>query len=213
MNDEERVLEVINQLKEEYPNANGTELKYSSPVQLLVATILSAQSTDTTINKITTKLFKRYKSPEDFATAGREEIEELIYSSGFFRNKAKWIQECCKKLIEDYDSEVPQDIDELTKLKGVGRKTANVVLSEAFGIYQGIAVDTHVMRLTKRLEFSNENVREKIERDLMDLVPKDLWYKYTNLLIAHGRRICEARNPKCSECIISELCPSAFKFE
>jgi len=158
MNDEERVLKVLGQLEEEYPNANGTNLEYDSPVQLLVATILSAQSTDATVNKITTKLFKEFKEPEDFADADREKLEELIYSSGVFRNKAKWIQECCKKLVEDYNSEIPRDIDELTKLDGVGRKTANVVLSEAFGVYQGIAVDTHVMRLTKRLEFSNENV-------------------------------------------------------
>lgn len=213
MKNEEKAVEILDRFKEEYPEATGTELGYENPLQLLVATILSAQSTDVTVNKITPELFKKYETAEDFAEADREEIEDLIYSSGYFRNKAKWIQKCCKKLVNDYDSEVPRDIEELTKLPGVGRKTANVVLSDAFGMNQGIAVDTHVMRLTKRLELSSKKSRESIERDLMDLLPTDRWHDYTNLLIAHGRQVCDAKKPKCGKCVVSDLCPSAFSFD
>lgn len=213
MKKEKRVDKIFKRLREEYPEPNGTEINYENPVQLLVATILSAQSTDETTNEITSKLFREYKTVEDFANAEREELEELIYSSGFYRNKAKWIQESCQKLVEDFGGEVPRDIDELIELKGVGRKTANIVLSDAFGINQGIAVDTHVMRLSKRLSLSEEDYREKIESDLMDLIPQEDWYNFSTLLIKHGRRICESRNPDCEGCIISDLCPSAFSFD
>lgn len=213
MKNEEKAVEILERLEEEYPEATGTELGYENPLQLLVATILSAQSTDVTVNKITPELFKKYETAEDFAEADREEIENLIYSSGYFRNKTQWIQKCCKKLVNDYDSKVPRDIEELTKLPGVGRKTANVVLSDAFEINQGIAIDTHVMRLTKRLELSSKKSRESIERDLMDLLPADRWHDYTNLLIAHGRQVCDAKKPKCGKCVVSDLCPSAFSFD
>ncbi len=208
-----RLEKILNLLRKEYPEADGTDLSYENPVQLLVATILSAQSTDETVNKITPELFKKYKTAKDFANANREDLEKLIYSSGFYRNKAKWIQKSCKMIVDKYNSKIPEDIDELTKLKGVGRKTANVVLSEVFNMKQGIAVDTHVMRLSKRLKFTEKEERNKIERELMNLVPRESWYEYTNLLIAHGRSICEARNPKCRKCIISEYCPSAFEFD
>lgn len=213
MEDVERLSKVLDRLRQEYQNFHGTALEYDNPLQLLIATILSAQSTDDTVNKIVPKLFERYKTAADFAKADRDELEEIIYSSGYYRNKAKWIQLSCKKLIEDYDSEVPSDIEELTKLPGVGRKTANIVLSNAFDVNQGIAVDTHVMRLTKRLEFSNEKSREKIELGLMELVPRERWDEYTDLLISHGRRVCEARNPNCAECVVKDLCPSAFTFD
>ncbi len=213
MDDRKRIQKVMTRLRREYPDADGTSLRYDNPLQLLVATILSAQSTDETVNKITEDLFEKYEMCEDFAEAEREELERMIYSSGFYRNKAKWIQECCRKLSKDYDSEVPRDMEELTKLKGVGRKTANVVLSEAFQINEGIAIDTHVMRLTKRLDFTEEEKREKMEKELMDLLPREDWYDYTNLLISHGREICEAKNPKCKKCTISDLCPSAFHFD
>lgn len=209
----DRVTEILDRLKEEYPDATDTELKYETPFQLLVATILSAQSTDEMVNEITPELFEKYEGVEDFAEADREELEEAIFSSGYYRNKAKWIQESSKMLVEEYNSEVPREIDEMVKLPGVGRKTANIVLSDAFGIEQGIPVDTHVMRLTGRLEFSKKDYRDKIENELMDLVPKERWYECATLLITHGRRICEARNPECGECVIGDLCPSAFSFD
>lgn len=213
MDDEERVLEVLKKLREEYPETHGTALSYDNPIQLLIATILSAQSTDETVNKITPKLFKRYKTVEDFAEADRQELEKIIFSSGYFRNKAKWIQKASKKLVTDYDSEVPKDIEKLTDLPGVGRKTANVVLSKAFGITQGVVVDTHVQRLSRRLGFSSAKNPQKIEKDLMELLPKNLWDEFSTLLIRHGRKVCDALNPRCKYCIISSLCPSAFTFD
>lgn len=210
MNEEKRANEIINRLHEEYPDANGSSLNYDSPIQLLVATILSAQSTDVKVNEITSKLFKRFKSVKDLAEADREELENLIYSSGYYKNKAKWIQEASKRIVKEHDSEVPQEMDDLVKLKGVGRKTANIVLSDSFGINRGIPVDTHVKRITKRLGFSELKNRNKMERELMDLIPQDRWYEYSTLLVFHGRRICKARKPECNKCIINDLCPSAF---
>lgn len=182
MDEEERLKKIIDRLRKEYPEAHGSSLNYDSPLQLLVATILSAQSTDEKVNEITSELFERFSSAEDFAEADREELESLIYSSGYYRNKAKWIQEACEKIVKDYDSEVPREIEELVKLKGVGRKTASIVLSDAFGINQGVPVDTHVKRLTKRLGFSEAGNRDKIERKLMDLIPRGRWYEYATLL-------------------------------
>lgn len=210
MDEEKRSRKILNRLREEYPEVWDSSLNYDSPLQLLVATILSAQSTDVKINEITSELFERFSSAEDFAEADREELESLIYSSGYYRNKAKWIQEACEKIVKDYDSEVPREIEELVKLKGVGRKTANIVLSDAFGINQGVPVDTHVKRLTERLGFSKEENRDKIERKLMDLIPRDRWYEYSTLLVTHGRKICTARKPECIECVINDLCPTAF---
>ncbi|MFQ5758765.1 MAG: endonuclease III [Candidatus Bathyarchaeia archaeon] len=212
MKPRENVLKIIELLREEYPDVKGTALNYNTPLELLVATILAAQCTDKTVNKVTKQLFKKYKTAEDYANADFEELEEDIKPSGFYRVKAKRLKECCKTLAEEYNSEVPRNIDELTKLPGVARKTANLVLSNAFGSSQGIAMDTHVRRLSKRLGLSEEKQIDKMERDLMELIPKEKWFDFTYLIVAHGRNVCTARNPKCGECVLKELCPSAFTF-
>jgi endonuclease-3 len=207
-----RSQEILELLREKYPHAEGTALNYSNTLELLVATILSAQCTDAKVNEVTQTLFDKYKTAEDYAEADLKGLQEIIKPTGFYRNKAKFIKESAKKLVEDFNSEVPPSMDELTKLHGVARKTANIVLSNAFGINEGVAVDTHVMRLSKRLGFTNNKDRDKIEKDLMNLFPKEQWSQLTDLLIAHGRNICEARNPKCQECPANHLCPSAFTF-
>jgi endonuclease-3 len=209
----ERAEEIIKRLEEEYPDVEGTALKYDSPLDLLVATILSAQSTDEQINDITKNLFKKYKSAEDYANVSREELEEDIKSSGFYHRKAEYIQESAKKIVDEYGGKVPDNMEDLLKLKGVARKTANIVLAGAFDKVKGIAVDTHVFRLAKRLGLTEEKKnRDKVEKDLMDLLPKDKWFSANYLLIAHGRAICTARNPKCAECLLNDICPSAFTF-
>ena len=209
----ERAEEIIKRLEEEYPDVEGTALKYDSPLDLLVATILSAQSTDEQINDITKNLFKKYKSAEDYANVSREELEEDIKSSGFYHRKAEYIQESAKKIVDEYGGKVPDNMEDLLKLKGVARKTANIVLAGAFDKVKGIAVDTHVFRLAKRLGLTEEKKnRDKVEKDLMDLLPKDTWFSANYLLIAHGRAICTARNPKCAECLLNDICPSAFTF-
>lgn len=213
MSDSERASKILKRLREEYPKAEGTSLEYETPMQLLVATILSAQSTDERTNQITSELFEEHESPADFAGMGRKELEEAIYSSGFYHNKAKWIQETAKKIVEDFDCEIPDDMESLTELTGVGRKTANIVLSEAFGKIEGVPVDTHVKRLSGRLGLSQEKNRGRIEEDLMELLPRERWYEFSTLLISHGRSICTARNPDCDKCIIDDLCPSAGTFE
>jgi endonuclease-3 len=194
-------------LEREYPNAR-VALKHKNPFQLLIATILSAQSTDVQINKIAKKLFKKYNGPIDFVKKPIEEIENDIRSSGFYRNKAKNIQNSCRILMEDFNSEVPQTMEELTTLPGVARKTANIVLSGGFGIIDGIPVDTHVKRLSKRLGLTQNTDPVKIERDLMELVPKEDWFHISNLLIWHGRRVCDARRPLHDKCVLYHLCPS-----
>jgi endonuclease-3 len=165
------------------------------------------------VNGVTEVLFEKYKTAQEYAEADLKELQEIIKPTGFYRNKAKFIKRSAQKLVEDFNSEVPRSIDELTQLYGVARKTANIVLSNAFGINQGVAVDTHVMRLSKRLGFTNQKDREKIEQDLMDLFPKKQWFELTDLLIAHGRNICMARKPRCESCPINHLCPSAFTFD
>lgn len=211
MTDEE-AQQIITLLKKEYPNVGGTALEYDNALELLVATILSAQCTDDRVNKVTKTLFKEYKTAEDYANADLDELQEIIRPTGFYRRKSKYIKQAAKKLVEEFDSEVPRSIEELTELTGVARKTANIVLSNAFGINQGIAVDTHVMRLSERLGFTEEKNRDKIEKDLMNLFPKNQWFEVTNLLIAHGRNICTARNPQCEDCTVNKVCPSAFTF-
>ena len=213
MKENERVQEILKFLRKEYPNVEGTALKYSTPLELLVATILSAQCTDERVNEVTRVLFDKYKTAKDYAEADLEELEEIIKPTGFYRNKAKFIKESAKTLVEDFNTEVPRSIEQLTKLRGVARKTANIVLSNAFGINEGIAVDTHVMRLSKRLGFTQEEDRAKIEKDLMSIFPRNQWFELTNLLIAHGRNTCVARKPKCGECLVNNLCPSAFTFD
>lgn len=181
-------------------------LEHQNPLQLVVATILSAQCTDERVNKVTPALFKRYKTARDFASSNPTELEELVRSTGFYRNKSKSIRGMAQKLVEKYDGQVPQTMEALLELPGVARKTANVVLGTAFGLSAGVVVDTHVMRLSGRLGLSKEKTPEKIERDLMKIVPRNLWIWVSHALITHGRRICRARNPQCSVCPVKKLC-------
>jgi endonuclease-3 len=206
-----RALKVIELLEKEYSNAE-IALEYTNPLELLIATILSAQATDEQINAITPKLFKKYKTAEDYANADLTELEQDIKSSGFYHNKAKNIKNCCKTLVEKFHSKVPKKMDELLELPGVGRKTANIVLANAFGIVEGVAVDTHVGRLAQRLGLSESGDPNKIEADLMKLVPKDKWMRITDLLIFHGRKICTAKKPNCARCVLNKICPCAFAF-
>ncbi|UCE95538.1 MAG: endonuclease III [Candidatus Bathyarchaeota archaeon] len=211
MDDKERVQEIIKLLSKEHPDAK-IALQYIDPLELLVATILSAQSTDKIVNKVTKKLFKKYVKVEDYANIDLKELENDIKSTGFYRNKAKYLKKMAQMLVNDFNSNVPNSMDELTKLPGVARKTANVVLSNAFGIIEGIAVDTHVKRLAQRLKLTTKKDPNKIEKDLMELVPKRQWQNLSDLFIFHGRRVCKARNPNCKECCMNKLCPSAFSF-
>jgi endonuclease-3 len=207
-----RVLKIIELLEKAHSDAK-TALNYTNPLELLVATILSAQCTDKRVNIVTKVLFKKYRTVEDYANAELEKLEEEIRSTGFYRNKARNIKKCCQILVQNFESQVPKTMEEMLELPGVARKTANIVLSNAYGVVEGIAVDTHVRRLAKRLGLSEHENPNKIERDLMEIVPKTYWKRITDLLIFHGRRICEARKPKCSQCILNKLCPSAFTFD
>jgi endonuclease-3 len=195
-------------LKATFPDAH-CELDYQNPYQLLVATILSAQCTDVRVNLVTPALFARFPSPEALAAASLAEVEELIRSTGFFRNKAKSLIGMARGLVADHDGEVPRTMAELRPLPGVGRKTANVVLGNAFGINEGVTVDTHVKRIAGLLKLTRETDPEKVERDLMALIPREDWTLVSHLLIWHGRRTCIARRPKCGECVLAGLCPSA----
>jgi len=207
-----RVLKIIELLEKAHSDAK-TALDYTNPLELLVATILSAQCTDKRVNIVTKALFKKYKKAEDYANAELEELEEEIRSTGFYRNKARNIKKCCQTLVQKFASQVPRTMEEMLELPGVARKTANIVLSNAYGVVEGIAVDTHVRRLARRLGLSEHENPNKIEGDLMEIVPKTNWKTITDLLIFHGRRICEARKPKCNICILNKLCPSAFTFD
>jgi len=211
MEGKERVQEIIKLLEKEYPDAK-IALHYRNPLELLVATVLSAQSTDRTVNEVTKSLFKKYKTAKDYANVDLKELEKDIKSTGFYRNKAKYLKRMGRMLAERFDFKVPKTMEELITLPGVARKTANIVLSNAFNVIEGIAVDTHVKRLAQRLGLSNNKDPNKIEKDLTTLVPKAQWPKLTDLLIFHGRRICTARKPNCKGCIINQLCPSAFTF-
>ena len=203
---------IIILLEKEYPETSGTSLNWRTPLDLLVATILSAQSTDEQINKVTSTLFEKYSSAADYADASREQLENDVRSSGFFRRKANAIQEACRVIVEVHGGEVPSNMEELTSLKGVARKTANIVLGNAFDIIEGIAVDTHVWRLSHRLGLSDKKNRDKIERDLMEVFPMEKWLAVNYLLIEHGRTVCNAKKPDCEVCVLSEFCPSAFTF-
>jgi endonuclease III len=202
---------IIKILKKEYPGAK-IALKFKNAWQLLVATILSAQCTDVRVNKVTPDLFKKYRSVSDFAGAGLEEFEKDIYSTGFYKNKAKSIIGSAKKVLEEFNGAVPGTMEALTSLPGVGRKTANVILSSGFGISAGIVVDTHVIRISRLLGLTKNTDPEKIEQDLMRVVPRRDWAVFSHLIILHGRKICIARRPLCSLCRINKLCPAAFKF-
>jgi endonuclease-3 len=203
-----RTREIIRRLKRAYPDAK-TALNHSNPFELLIATILSAQSTDVRVNIVTADLFRKYKKPEDYLKVSAHELEKDIHSTGFFRNKTKSIQGTAKLLTEQFGGEVPHTMDELLELPGVARKTANVVLGNAFGIKAGVVVDTHVTRLSHRLALSQEKTAEKIEQDLIPIVSKKDWVIFPHLMIYHGRKICKARNPLCAECAIEKLCPSS----
>lgn len=205
----ERVLEIIRIFEEIYPSADCT-LDYKSPLQLLIATQLAAQCTDARVNLVTPALFERYKTAKDFAKADIEELMEYIRSTGFYRNKAKNIIECCKKLIDNFGGEVPQTMDELLTLSGVGRKTANLVLGDSFGI-PGIVVDTHATRLSNRMGLTTEKDPYKIELDLLKIVPPEKQSYFCHCLVFHGREYCSARKPLCDSCPLSELCPKIIK--
>ncbi len=206
-----RALKIIELLEKEYPDAK-TALKYRNPLELLVATILSAQCTDKRVNAVTKSLFKKYKTAENYANADLAGLEQDIRSTGFYRNKAKNIKKTCKLLVEKFNSQVPKTMDELLTLSGVARKTANIVLSNAYGVTEGVAVDTHVRRLSMRLGLTENKNPDKIERDLMEIVPKAQWKRITDLLIFHGRNVCMARKPKCSLCVLNKICPTAFTY-
>jgi endonuclease-3 len=201
-----RLKKIIAALDRTYPGAH-CELDRANPLQLLVATILSAQCTDKRVNIVTRELFKKHRSAVDYANVPLAELERAIKSTGFFRNKAKNIQACCRKLIVRHGGRVPRTMEELTQLDGVGRKTANVVLGNAFGINVGVVVDTHVSRLSQRLGLTKQKTPEKIERDLMSLVPQKQWTLFSHWLIWHGRRRCDTRRPDCANCEIKKLCP------
>jgi len=206
-----RVKKIIAGLRKAYPDAH-CELDHTNPLELLIATILSAQCTDKRVNLVTSGLFKKYRTAADYANVNPAELEQDIKTTGFYRNKARNIQAACRKLVERHGGNVPRSMDELTNLDGVGRKTANVVLGNAFAIEEGIVVDTHVARLAQRLGLSRGTDPETIEQDLMKLVPRNQWTLFSHWLIWHGRRRCAARNPDCPNCEVKKLCPSAGKF-
>jgi len=203
-----RAHEIARLLRQEYPGA-ACELRFGNPWELLVATILSAQCTDERVNQVTPELFRRWPGPAELAAAPLEEIEEVIRPTGFFRNKARAIQGAARVLVAEHGGEVPRELEAMVRLPGVGRKTANVVLGEAYGIPAGIAVDTHVKRLAGRLGLTSESNPGRIERDLMELFPRERWTPLAHILIHHGRRVCGARKPRCAECVVAHLCPSS----
>lgn len=202
---------ILHELQRLYPEANCA-LKFNNAFELLIATILSAQSTDKTVNQVTPILFAKYPSPAALARAELKELETLIHATGFFRNKARNLAGCAQVLSTQYHGEVPKTMLELTALPGVGRKTANVVLGNAFGINDGVVVDTHVQRLAQRLGFTKYDAPEKIERDLMSIVPQAEWTKFSHRVILHGREICNARKPKCADCALASYCPAQKQF-
>lgn len=203
--EQQRVGEILRRLKRTYPNAQ-LALRYGNPFELLVALILAAQCTDEKVNQVTAELFQRYRSPEDFVRAPRQELERAIYATGFYRQKARTLQACCAALMERFHGEVPDRLEDLLTLPGVGRKTANILLGNAFG-KPAIGVDTHVLRLAQRLELSNQNNPDKVEEDLNRLVPVKDRTRFCILMQAHGRAVCLARKPKCHHCVLVDLCP------
>ena len=205
-----RTKRLIARLRRAYPNAR-TALLFSNPLELLVAAILSAQTTDAGINRLTPALFKKYKAARDYASADPSELQEIVKASGFFRQKSKTLIACGKALVEKFDGKVPDSMEGLLELPGVARKTANVVLGDAFGKAEGIAVDRHVVRVAGRLGLTANTDPVKIEQDLMAVVPRADWIALSHLLILHGRKVCVARKPKCEICPVNDLCPSAFK--
>ncbi|OGD48174.1 endonuclease III [Candidatus Bathyarchaeota archaeon RBG_13_46_16b] len=204
-------MKITELLEKEHRDAK-IALNHTNPLELLIATILSAQCTDERVNIVTKTLFKKHRSVEDYAGADLKELEQDIRSTGFYRNKARNIKKCCQMIVGKFSSQVPKIMEEILELPGVARKTANIVLSNAYGVVEGIAVDTHVRRLSRRLELTANDNPDKIEQDLMKLVPKNKWMRFTELLIFHGRKTCTAKRPKCETCVVNKLCPSAFTF-
>ena len=205
----ERTEKIIKLLKRAHPDAKCA-LNHANAFELLIATILSAQCTDERVNKVTADLFRKYRKPGDYLQVPATELQDDIRTTGFFRNKTKSIQGACKMLVEEFNGEVPQSMEDLLKLPGVARKTANVVRGVAYGKAEGVVVDTHVSRLSHRLKLSRHKDAGKIEKDLMEIVPRKNWIEFSHLLIFHGRRICKARRPLCEGCVVEELCPSSI---
>jgi len=210
--EKKRINQILKVLAETYPKAK-VALDFSNPLEILVATILSAQCTDERVNLVTRSLFEKYRTPEDYASSNIKELERDIKSTGFYRAKAKNIRNACRIMVEKFNSEVPRTMAELTTLPGVGRKTANIVLSNSYGIVEGIAVDTHVARVSRRLGLTRSEDPNKIEQDLTNVIARSLWFPFTYQLIEHGRRICAAKRPLCAVCPLNKICPSAFKVE
>ena len=207
-NEKTRALQFITILEKQYPQEPLT-LKARTPFQYLVATMLSAQSTDVQVNQVTKELFKKYRTPKDFTSVSPKQLQQDIFKVGYYRQKTKHLQATCQLLIDEFNGKVPQTMEELIQLPGVGRKTANIVLNRAFGIVEGIAVDTHVFRISRRLGLSEGQNPTQVEKDLMEVVPRTLWGQVNRLFISHGRTICTARNPKCRTCPLNTLCPYA----
>jgi len=204
-----RAEEVYKILRKHYPEAK-VALNFTNPLELLVATMLSAQCTDAKVNEVTKSLFKKYKRPQDYAHADLEELEKDIRPTGFYHNKARHVQGACRMIVEDFGGKVPNNMEDLLKLPGVARKTANIVLSNAYGVVEGIAVDTHVRRVSQRLKLTENKDQDKIEKDLMGVFPKEAWFPINYLLIQLGREICVAGIPYCEKCPLNLICPSAF---
>jgi endonuclease-3 len=213
VDDSKRILKVIGLLESAYPDAPETYLNYNNPFEMVISTLLSANTADACVNTITPKLFKKYPTPQKMMKASIDDLIEIIRPCGTYNRKSGYVKEAAQLLVENFGGEVPKTMEELITLPGVSRKTANVVLSVVFGINEGVVVDTHVMRVTQRLGFTKqEKNREKAERELMYLLPKGQWYVYAKLIGAHGRRTCNARKPKCTTCSVSNLCPSFSSF-
>ena len=207
MDKKESIQDILKLLEKEHPDAK-IALHYSNPLELLVATILSAQCTDKTVNEVTNALFEKYRTAQDYARANIKALEREIRSTGFYHNKAKNLKKTAQILMKTFNGQVPKTMDELLTLPGVARKTANIVLSNAYSVIEGIAVDTHVRRLARSLGLTENDNPNKIEQDLMKLVPREQWPKFTDLLIFHGRRSCTAKKPLCERCVVSRICPS-----
>jgi endonuclease III len=205
---EERAPVIIKRLTRAYPDAK-VALHFSNPLEMLVATILSAQSTDVGVNRVTETLFKKYRTPEDYLAVPEQELAADIHATGFFNQKARAIRGACRRIVEEYGGRVPDTMEELVTLPGVARKTANIVLGNAHGKVEGIAVDTHVRRVSQRLGFTEQKDPDKIEQDLMRVIPRKAWFTFTYVLIEHGRAVCKAPTPRCEVCPVNDLCPSS----
>lgn len=212
MNKKERAQEVVRLLREEHPNPE-TELDHKNEVELVVAVMLSAQTTDTKVNEVTKELFSGYKTWEDYANADEEDLQEIIRQVNYYKTKAKRLKKAGQFILDEFNGEIPREIKKLTKIPGIARKSANVILQELWDIGEGIVVDTHVTRVSNRLELTNEQNAVKIEKDLMELFPKESWRNISGAMVLHGRYVCKARSPECEKCVLNEICPSAFTFD